>query len=123
MSDEKVTTPRLLYRGPANEHAETKVFPDQGALDAALKAGWRLTRIDAKHPAKAAPAAATVSVPAQTLQTAAQPTPAAPVTAEEKQAAAQQKADDKQAADARVADAKQAEKAAQPAKVAKAKKK
>jgi len=110
MSDEKVTTPRLVYRGPANEHAETREAADQADLDAALKAGWRLTRVDAKHPAKPAPATGGIAVPAQTLQTGPS-TPAAPVTAEEKQAAKQQAADDKQAADARAADAKKAAKA------------
>jgi len=49
MSD--VTTPRLVYRGAADETAETREAVDQIDLDAALKAGWRLTRVDATHPA------------------------------------------------------------------------
>jgi hypothetical protein len=68
MSEEKVTTPRLLYRGPADDSAETKEVPDQSALDQALKDGWRLKRIDAQHKAPA-PKAATVDIPAQKLQT------------------------------------------------------
>ena len=109
MSDDKVTTPRLVYRGPANEHAETREAVTQADLDAALKAGWRLTRVDAKHPAKVAPAA-TITVPAQTLQT---DTPAADTPAEVKQAAAdKQLADkaDKAALDAKIAADKKAAK-------------
>jgi len=108
MSDKDVTTPRLVYRGAANDTAETKEVADQGALDQALNAGWRLTRVDQKHPAKAAPAA-TITVPAQTLQT---DGAAADTPAEVKQAAADKQLADKAAADA----AKAAAKADKPAK-------
>lgn len=47
MSD--VSTPRLMYRGAADETAETREAIDQADLAAALKAGWRLTRVDADH--------------------------------------------------------------------------
>ncbi len=64
-----VTTPRLLYKGDANDKAQTKEVADQAALDQALKDGWRLTRVDKQHAHTPAPAPPTVAIPAQTLQT------------------------------------------------------
>lgn len=56
MSD--ITTPRLVYKGAADkdgshEAVETKPVADQDALDAAIKEGWRLTRVPAKAEADA----------------------------------------------------------------------
>jgi len=55
---EDLAFPRLIYRGDHDELGsgnvgETKRVDDQGALDEALKDGWRLT---AKPAEKAAPA-------------------------------------------------------------------
>jgi len=65
MSD--VLTPRLVYRGPADESAETATATDPDDLAAKLKAGYRLTRVDKKHPVPDEPAA-TITVPAQPLK-------------------------------------------------------
>lgn len=73
-----ITTPRLLYKGPANEFAETCAVNDQAGLDKALKEGWRLKRVDEKHAHKPVAAPATVAIPAQTLQTSASTLPVAP---------------------------------------------
>jgi hypothetical protein len=81
MSEDRVTTPRLLYKGPANEFADTCEVKDQAGLDKALKEGWRLKRVDAQHAHKPAPAPATVAIPAQTLQTSASAVPVEPVKA------------------------------------------
>lgn len=40
-----ITEPRMVYRGAADDSAETQVVADQDALSAALKDGWRLTRV------------------------------------------------------------------------------
>lgn len=48
-----ITEPRMVYRGAADDSAETQVVSDQEALSAALKDGWRLKRV----PVKAAPVA------------------------------------------------------------------
>jgi len=66
-ADKEVTTPRLLYRGPASDAAETIEAKDAADLADKLKAGWRLKRIDKTHEAEPAPVAS-IAVPAQTLQ-------------------------------------------------------
>lgn len=48
-----VVTPRLVYKGPADDNAETKMVGDPDALDAALKEGWRLRRVPVKAAADA----------------------------------------------------------------------
>jgi len=58
MSEDKVATPRLLYKGPADETAETCTAADQADLAAKLKAGWRLTRVKDASKADKADAAA-----------------------------------------------------------------
>lgn len=67
MSD--VVTPRLLYKGAADETAETCKVDDQAALEKALKDGWRLQRVDKKHKAPPPDATDTIDVPAQKLVT------------------------------------------------------
>jgi hypothetical protein len=67
--DKDLVFPRLMYRGPADDHAETQEVADQEAADVAGKAGWRLTRVDKTH---AAPADTdTIKIPAQTVTTSA----------------------------------------------------
>ena len=41
------TTPRLLYRGPTTDSAETTTAIDADDLAAKLKDGWRLVRVPA----------------------------------------------------------------------------
>lgn len=48
------STPRLVYRGPANECAETATAFDADDLDQKLKAGYRLVRVPVKAAEKAA---------------------------------------------------------------------
>jgi len=50
MSD--LTYPRLLYRGPADDTAETCAVATAVEGTAALKSGWRTTRAIAGKPAK-----------------------------------------------------------------------
>lgn len=40
-----ITEPRMVYRGAADDQAETQIVGDQDALSLALKDGWRLTRV------------------------------------------------------------------------------
>ena len=42
---EMPSTPRLLYRGPADETADTRRVADWVELEGALAEGWRLRRI------------------------------------------------------------------------------
>lgn len=108
MSETEIVTPRLVYKGAADETAQTCEVKDRDALDKALKAGWRLTRVDAKHKAVEKPAA-TLTIPAQ--QVAVNPSPApAPVVdkaakAEADHAAKAAKADADKAAKVAKADA------------------
>lgn len=66
-ADKDPTFPRLVYRGPANDAAETATATDADDFAAKQKDGWRLKRIDKKHEAEPAPVAS-IAVPAQTLQ-------------------------------------------------------
>jgi hypothetical protein len=66
MSSKDLTFPRLMYRGPASDAAETQEVANEDAYDVAVKAGWRARRVDKKHEAEAPPAAS-IAVPAQTL--------------------------------------------------------
>lgn len=38
-------TPRLVYKGPTDDTAQTKRVEDQDALEGALAEGWRLRRV------------------------------------------------------------------------------
>ena len=67
-----LTLPRLLYRGPASDAAETLSVTSEDAYDAAKKAGWRDRRVDKTHEAEPGPGA-TIAVPAQTLHVDATP--------------------------------------------------
>jgi hypothetical protein len=63
------TTPRMLYRGAADDTAGTCVAQNDDELADMLKQGYRLQRVDKKH---AAPEATdTIKVPAQTITTSA----------------------------------------------------
>ena len=66
-ADDKITYPRLVYRGPANDAAETATATDADDFAAKRKDGWRLKRVDKTHEAEHAPVAS-IAVPAQTLQ-------------------------------------------------------
>lgn len=62
MSEPTLTYPRLLYRGPEDDSAETQAFPDAEAGELALKAGWRAHRRIVK-PAKPVTPVVPSSVP------------------------------------------------------------
>jgi hypothetical protein len=63
-----LVTPRLVYRGTTDATAETLTVADASALTAALKAGYRLSRVTRAQAAPAPP----VAVPPVAV-----PTPAA----------------------------------------------
>ncbi len=46
---------RLLYSGPSDEHAITKVFDTDESIAEALASGWRLRRVDLDAPTLSEP--------------------------------------------------------------------
>jgi hypothetical protein len=67
MAAHELVFPRLVYRGAGDDTAETLTVENADALDVAMKAGYRLQRVDKKHPVPDEPAA-TIDVPAQPLK-------------------------------------------------------
>lgn len=68
------TTPRLVYKGPTDDTAETATATDPDDLAAKLKAGYRLKRNPKNEPVEVP--GAEIKVPAQSLKV--DPKPPAP---------------------------------------------